>query len=358
MRNMTGKVQTVLGQVEPGTLGITLPHEHFLIDGTAWFVEPSLVGERLRAHQPVTVHNVNWVRYNPTKSLDNWQLLDEDIAVEEGIRFRHAGGVSVVDLTSVGLGRDPVALARISRKTGLNIVMGSGYYLEQLWPHRPSEDEMAEEIERDILVGVGSSRVAAGIIGEIGVETFGPSSPMPDIYRLSLRAAAKAQKRTGAGINVHCGHSPDSPFEIVDELERAGADISRVAISHIDRTMFEHNRRIELARTGCFLEYDLFSMEGWHTVRMVLSEENPVKMDLPNDAQRVNEVRSLIDAGFCRQILMSHDHCMKHRLWHYGGPGFAHILENVVPLMLQKGIDAEAIHTILVENPRRLLTFA
>lgn len=358
MQTKSGMIQTVLGLIEPDELGVTLPHEHFLIDGTAWFVEPALSSERALAHQPVTVHNVNWVRYHPTKSFDNWQLLNEDIAVEEALRFRYAGGQSVVDLTSVGLGRDPLAEARISRKSGLNIIMGTGYYLEQLWPDRPSEEEMADGMVRDILEGVGNTRVAAGIIGEIGVESFGPSNPMPDSYRLSLRAAARAQRQTGAGINVHCGHSPDSPFEIVDELERAGADISRVAVSHIDRTMFEHKRRVELARTGCLLEYDLFSMEGWHTVRMVLSEDNPIKMDLPNDAQRVNEIRDLIDAGFVRQILMSHDHCMKHRLWHYGGPGFAHILENVVPLMLDKGVDAQAIHTILVENPRRLLTFA
>ncbi len=358
MLNRQGRIQTVLGLIEPKDLGITLPHEHFLIDGTAWFVEPTRAGDRLLAHQPVSVHNANWVRYHPTASFDNWQLLDENVAVEEALRFRHAGGQSIVDLTSVGLGRDPEALARVSRKTGLNIIMGSGYYLEQLWPRKPSEDEMVDEIVRDISEGVGRSGVAAGIIGEIGVESFGPSNPMPDVYRLSLRAAARAQKKTGAGINVHCGHSPESPFQIVDELGRAGADISRVAISHIDRTVFEHKTRVELAKTGCLLEYDLFSMEGWHTVRMVLSESNPVKMDLPNDAQRINEIRDLIDAGYVGQILMSHDHCMKHRLWHYGGPGFAHMLENVQPLMQAKGITDEAIRTIMVDNPRRLLTFA
>ena len=78
---------------------------------------------------------------------------------------------------------------------------------------------------------------------------------------------------------------------------------------------------------------------------------------MPNDAGRVNDIMALIDEGFLNQILISHDHCMKHRLWHYGGPGYSHILDNVVPLMREKGMPEEHIYTLLVENPRRLLQF-
>jgi len=113
-----------------------------------------------------------------------------------------------------------------------------------------------------------------------------------------------------------------------------------------------------LAKTGCFIEYDTFSIEGFgERVRMVLSEANPVKADWPSDAQRVNAIMSLIDEGFLNQILISSDMCRKHRLWSYGGPGYAHILQNVVPLMREKGMPEEHIHTLLVENPKRLLQF-
>ena len=90
---------------------------------------------------------------------------------------------------------------------------------------------------------------------------------------------------------------------------------------------------------------------------MVLSEDNPIKMDWPSDGQRVNAIVALIEEGFLSQILISSDMCRKHRLWHYGGPGYAHILENVVPLMREKGVSEEHIHTLLVENPKRLLSF-
>jgi phosphotriesterase-related protein len=112
-------------------------------------------------------------------------------------------------------------------------------------------------------------------------------------------------------------------------LNSAGADISSITLCHIERTVFDHNERVELAKTGCYLEYDTFSIEGCgEPVRMVWSEENPVKMDWPSDAQRVNAIMALIDAGFLNQILISSDMCRKHRLWSYGGPGYAHILQS------------------------------
>ena len=83
-----------------------------------------------------------------------------------------------------------------------------------------------------------------------------------------------------------------------------------------------------------------------------------MRADVPNDAQRVDEIMALIDEGFLNQILISQDICTKERLCHYGGPGYAHILHNVVPLMRAKGVTEEQIHTIMVENPKRMLTFA
>jgi len=351
-----GKVQTVLGPIDPDELGVTLPHEHFLIDQSVWFTEPTANSEKALAHQPVSLVNLGWVRYHPYNSLDNISLMDEEMAINEALRYKRAGGNSVVDVTNIGIGRDPLALARISRATGLNIIMGSGYYIKGSRPAgiELSEEMVAETIIRDMEVGVGSTGIRAGIIGEIGCWW-----PPADGDETLLRGAGLAQKQTGAPLNVHPGHSPDSPFMSIEVLDTAGADVGHVVISHIDRTVFEHTTRIKLAKTGCYLEYDLFAFEGWHnTVRMVLSETNPIKQDLPNDAGRINQIMALIDEGFLKQILISHDHCHKHNLWHYGGPGYAHILENVMPLMREKGMTEEHIHTILVENPKRLLQFS
>ncbi len=347
-----GKIQTVLGLISPENLGITQPHEHFLCDASFAFVEPTASSEKLLAHQPVSLENLGWVRYHPNKNRDNLLFLDEQMAISEALRYKYAGGNSVVDMASIGMGRDPLGLVRISQATGLNIIMGSGYYIEPTMPPNLTEEMITEEIVRDITVGVGTKGIRAGIIGEVGV-----SWPMHDMEKMSLRATAHAQKQTGAPVNIHSGRSPDSPFEIIEILSSAGADISRVVISHIDRTIFDHDARVKLARTGCYLEYDMFSFEGWYPDRAVLSEANPIKADLPSDAERINEIMALIDEGFLNQILISMDLCEKHRLWHYGGSGYAHILNNVVPLMREKGMAEEHIHALMVENPKRLLQF-
>lgn len=351
---MVGKVQTVLGIIDAEDLGVTLPHEHLLIDMSVWFKEPDASSEKLLAYQPVSLENLGWIRYRPFSNLDNVRLLDQEVAISEALRYKRAGGNSLVDVTSIGLGRDPVALARISRATGLNIIMGCGYYVEEvLSPGMNMTEEMlAEQIVRDITVGVDNTGLRAGIIGEIGT-----SWPLQESEKRVLRAAAQAQKETGAPLCIHPGNSPDVPFVIIDLLDNAGADISRVVMSHTERTIFDRDTLVKLAETGCYIAFDEFSFEGWYPRRMVLSETNPTKQDIPNDAGRIKWIMTLIEEGFLNQILISHDHCMKYRLWRYGGPGYAHILENVVPLMREKGISEEAVHALLVENPKRILQF-
>jgi len=352
---LVGKAQTVQGPIDAEDLGITLSHEHLLIDMAVWFEEPTACSGKLLAHQPVSCENLWFIRYHPNAMLDNLQLLDEQLAISEVSRFKQFGGSTIVDMTNIGLGRDPQALFRISRATDLNIIMGCGYYVEEARPAGLTEDIMVEEIVHDITVGVGDTGIRAGMIGELGM-----SWPLRDSDRAVLRAAACVQKQTGAPINIHPGNSPDSPFEIIEVLANSGADISRVFMSHIDRTILTnraHNTRVKLGKTGCYLGYDVFSYEGWYPRRMVVSETNPVKADFPNDAGRINEIMALIDEGFLKQILISHDVCTKHRLCRYGGPGYAHILQNVVPLMREKGMPEEHIQTILVENPKRMLQF-
>lgn len=351
---LKGKAQTVLGPIESNQIGITLPHEHLLIDLSVRFQPPSTITERARAAEPVSLANLGWIRFHPMHNIDNLQLTDESLAKQELALFRDSGGNSLVEMSNIGLGRDPLALARISRATGVNIIMGSGYYTEATWPAgtNPSEDEMVERIVQDFTVGVDGTGIKPGIIGEIGTEW-----PIGEGEARSLRAAARAQKLTGAAINIHTGNSPDNPFRVLEILMSSGADPSRVAMSHCETRIFDYEILKRLAQMGCYVEYDTFGIEGWYARRMVLSEENPVKCDMPNDASRINVLMKLIDDGFLNQILVSHDICMKFQQRSYGGGGYSHILDDVVPLMRLKGMKEEHIWAILVDNPTRLLTF-
>jgi len=346
-----GKVQTVLGLIDAEELAITLPHEHFLVSGAVYFSEPKEAGLRRLAHEPVSLKNLSWVQYHIYDNLDNMRLQDEELAIQEATAFKKEGGSTIVDLTNGSIGRDPLAIARISRMTGLNVIMGSGYYIgDAQGPDydRKTEEDIAEEIIADIETGVGNTGVHAGIIGEIGC-----TWPLKDRERKSLRAAAHAQQNTGVAINIHqTGYDENQPMEIIELLDNAGADISRVVMSHIDLRRLSLSARCNLAKTGCYLEYDLF---GTNVPPPPRFPSLPPKLC---DMQRIEQIMELIDAGYLNQILMSQDICFKVQLLHYGGHGYANILRNIVPLMLGVGITREQIHTIMVENPKRMLQFA
>src|SRR5262245_56001481 len=113
-RSSPRQIQTVLGPIGPEAIGVTLPHEHLLIDFEVMFVEPAAASDKGRAHEPVSLANLGWVRQNFNSNLDNLRLLDEQVARDEILLFKEAGGQTVVDPTNASLGRDPLALARIA----------------------------------------------------------------------------------------------------------------------------------------------------------------------------------------------------------------------------------------------------
>ena len=91
---------------------------------------------------------------------------------------------------------------------------------------------LAARVKRgEVQGGLDGTEVRAGLIGEIGC-----SWPLDPVERRALRAAATAQRLTGAAISVHPGRHPDACGQILDVLEGAGADLSRVVLCHMDRT--------------------------------------------------------------------------------------------------------------------------
>lgn len=347
-----GKIQTVLGAIKPEELGITLPHEHLLCDFTCVMAEPSVASDRGMKLKPVNMETLHWLRYHPLENVDNLLLLDEQEAIDEVLLFKRTGGSSIVDVTNIGISRDPAGLARISRATGVNIIMGSGYYVGPSHPSDMSaktEEEITGEIVQEVTVGVDGTGVRAGIIGEIGCMW-----PLWDNEIKSLRASARAQQLTGAPLNIHLGRKREAASEIVEILEAAGADLSRTVLSHVDIRVHDHKERCKLAKRGCYIEYDLFGWEGQWPISHYWTEDLFYQ---PNDTRRIAEIMQLIDEGYLNQILISHDVCSKVRRARYGGNGFDHIPNDVVPRMLRAGMTSEQINTIMVENPKRMLTF-
>ena len=344
---MAGKAQTVLGVVPADELGITLPHEHLLIDFRFMYREPEGASGRGRGLEPITLRNLYEVRYDWSRNLDNLQLLDEGTAVEEALLYRWEGGRTMVDPTNAGLARDPLALQRIARATGLHVIMGAGYYVGPSHPRdmdQRSEESITREIVRDLTEGVGDTGVCAGLIGEIGC-----SWPWTENERKSVRAAAEAAKQTGAPLMIHPGRHQTAPETHLEEIRKTGFPLRRVIMCHIDRTVSEPARLKAIADTGCYLEYDLFGNEVSH---YPMSD-----FEIPSDAERMRQILWLIEQGHGRQVLMAHDICLKVSLSRYGGHGWVHILRRIVPRLRRKGLSEKDVWMLIAENPARAVTF-
>jgi phosphotriesterase-related protein len=350
-KKQSGKVQTVLGTINAGDLGITLAHEHLLCDASFLFIEPELDDEKALAYAPISIENLDWINRNPNRCLDNLRLLNEELAIIELHRFKKANGGTVVDMGNIGLGRNPKGLARISHETGVQIIMGAGYYLGSSHPKElicKSEDEITEEIVQDITVGVGDTGIKAGILGEIGC-----SYPLMDTELKVLGAVARAQEITGIPVNIHPGMSQTSPIELIELFRDKGGDINHTVMSHIsNRHGNDVDLTLKLAETGCYIEYDRFG-----------STQNPMKLHNKilyglSDWERIGCVKHLIDHGYLNQILISHDVFNKTDLRHYGGFGYDYILKTIIPLMRMKGITDDEIQVIIEKNPERMLQFS
>ena len=347
---IAGKVQTVLGPVEPGSLGPTTTHEHLLIDFRVMYREPLVPapGGEDMSHQEITLQNRGWIYYNHYSSYFNLLLDDVDLATDEVQLFRKVGGGAIVDVTTIGIGRDPAGLARISEGSGVPIVMGAGFYVDMVHPDdmdSRSEDDLARKIIEDVTEGADGTGVRAGIIGEVGC-----TWPLTDNERKSLRASAAAQRETGAAILIHPGRHDSAPMEIIEILADAGADVSRVIMGHLDRTIENFETLASLAATGCFLEWDLFGNE--------LSHYQLSHVDMPSDGQRMDVIGRAVNELDCAdRIVLAHDICTRHRLARYGGHGYGHVFQNIVPRLRTRGFTDSQVQAITTDNPARILTF-
>ena len=149
------------------------------------------------------------------------------------MEFRKNGGSTVVEVTSIGIGRDPLALRRVSNATGLNVVMGAGWYQKLCHPANMDQrtvEDMTEEIIRDITVGVGETGIRSGLIGEVGLD----GDPLTENEFKSIRASARASRATGAAISLHYGGMGREKLEVMSVLGEEGADMSRIIFGHSD----------------------------------------------------------------------------------------------------------------------------
>jgi phosphotriesterase-related protein len=300
-------VMTVRGPVRGDALGLTLPHEHLFID----------------------LFRITRVR--------DGLLNDETLAIQEAARFKAAGGSTLVEVTNHGLRRNPAAMRRVAEATGLHVVMGSGWYREPYYDHdyiaRRTTADLADDFVAEIEKGDPETGIRPGIIGEIGADWAWVSPPEERV----TRAAARAHRKTGLAVTLHALESPVGLQQLA-LLKEEGADPRRVIVGHSD-TWPDPDYHDAIARQGAYVQFD--TIRGLHPYEV----EKALRL-----------VTEFLRRGHLRQLLLSHDNCFKTHLVGYGGNGYAYIPTRFVPLLEAAGLGTEQIQTILVENPRRVLT--
>jgi phosphotriesterase-related protein len=303
-------IQTVAGAIDPSQLGLTLMHEHVLVDfiGAA-DVSPS--------------------RY------------DADVVFARALPFlrqaKALGCATLVECTPAYLGRDARLLRRLAEASGLHILSNTGYYGankdKHLPPHAFTEtpQQLAARWIRECEQGIDGTGITPGFM-KIGVD----AGPLSEVDAKLVRAAAITHKATGLLIAAHTGNGI-AALEEIDILERDGVPLASFIWVHA------HNEpdgalHQKAAGRGAWVEFDGIS---------------PQSVD-----RHVALVLAMRAAGRLDRVLVSHDAGWYHVGEPDGGEfrAFDTLFTTFVPALKAAGLSEADVRQLLVDNPRRALT--
>lgn len=293
-------IRTVLGDIEPKTLGITLCHEHLVC------------------------------RISPEQVLTPAPVVDDLRA------YRELGGNAIVEVTNTGMGQDVESLRSIAQSTGLHIICATGFYKQSHYPKdlsNKSVEALTHGFIAEIEQGIDDTGIRAGVVGEIGTSEQMITTDEDKV----LRASAAAAKATGTPLSTHTslGRLALEQLQILREEE---FPLDRVSIGHLD-LIPDPDYHTAVAEQGAFIQYDTFGKNQYQA-----------------DKARIACLVEMVRRGFKEQILTSCDISRASYLKAEGGWGYDYVLNSIVPAWQKAGLDEETTHQILVKNPARFLT--
>ncbi|SFW82046.1 phosphotriesterase-related protein [Amycolatopsis australiensis] len=297
-------MRTLLGDIEPARLGVTDSHDHL------FFASKLLPGE---------------------------ELDDPGAALDQLVRFKAAGGGTLVQWTPYGLGRRTGELARLSRETGIHIVAATG--LHRAAHYSPAvlgavADDLVRIFVADLTEGTGPAelpedlraRQRAGLI-----KVAGGFHTIDAHARTTLTAAAVAQEETGAPIAVHL-ELGTAGLEAAELLcGTLGVPADRVILGHLNRNPDLRVLRA-IAGTGVFLAFDA-----------------PSRANHATDWRLTDCLEALVEAGHGDQLLLGGDTTTATARREVGVP---YLLETLAP-RLAKFLGDDVVTAMLVANPAR-----
>ena len=310
-------INSVLGPLDTADMGFTLSPEHVL---------------------DMTSAGVQYVYP---------EFIDRAGTIERGIAdfteaYQH-GVRTIVDVTTMDLGRDIRLIEQVSRESGINMICVTGVWTDIpriFWTASP--DMIAPLFIREIQEGIEGTGIKAGIIKV--ANDMGGVTPEGEIV---LRAAVRAQKATGVPISTHTWAPERVGEQQIRIFEDEGVDLDRVYIGHINDTT-DTDYLIGMLEKGIWLGLD-----------RTPGGRSP---GTPGWEERTEIVQRLIDAGFGHRIMLGHDWSVTGGLStpevqeerrRYNPDGYLFITRNVLPRLAQLGVSQDQVDRLMVENPRR-----
>jgi len=303
-------VQTVTGRVPVDRLGWTLPHEHILMSGA--FQAPGLA------------------------------LVDVELAAAELADAFAIGTRTVIDATPFDLNRRPRDLVWLSQTTGMQIVMGSSWYLHKTYPERlafASTRSLTDELLKDI--GEGCEGIRPGVIGEMGTW----SASIEAREERVIRAAGRAQLASGMPIILH-QQRQYSGGAVLEILGEEGVDPKAVVLGHTDSIPDRAGREAAVA-TGAWLGFD--RLQGWELVHQL----SPFETD-----RRVRLLQEARAEGYLGRVLLDTDCCVVGDLRRFEGPGYCYTHGDFAATLSEAGFTADELEMLFRTNPARMFTVA
>lgn len=313
------RIETVLGAIKPEDIGFTNYHDHLITIG----------GGEEKADRDLRLDRV-------------------DYAIDAMVKFKAAGGSTLVDMNPIDCGRQVEMLRDIAEQSGVNIISCTGfqrsvYYDAEHWVNKYSVGEVAELIEKEITEGIEINNYNGPIVrrskAKAGVIKFAThyNRIMPMELR-ALEAACIASAKTGAPISTHTERGTMG-LEAIDLVEKFGVDPRRVTLGHVDRNpdLAYHKK---MAARGVTLGYD-----------------GPSRAKYWPDSVLIELIKDMCKAGYADNIMLGGDNG-RASMWpqYNGGYGHNYIIEKFVPRMLEEGVSQEDVDKIVIYNPMRQFT--